>query len=229
MVKPATSGYETAPFQPTVDPSSSDFSNEQTAAQQYNAIYGGTYKTGTNSSDSGTVYNSYTLPSLDMAFTQAPDLVPTAQLLPPSSSSPSSPDLSFSTDVQLADLRSTEQTCLHETSALVDAYNSLKTTVTSAVNSTTLFGQNVGSAGIYNPRIVALGGGPTPTYSQYNSEGQNFAASMNSQMEQALQQAGNAIELLGQFVAMLNVAGQMYAETDATALNAWRPPKFPIR
>jgi hypothetical protein len=229
MVKPATSGYESAPFQPTVDPSSSDFSNEKTAAEQYDAIYGGMYITGSNSSDSGTVYNSYTTPSLDMVFTQAPDLVPTAQLLPAGSSSSSSADLTFSTDVQLADLRSTEQACLNETSALVDAYNSLKTTVTAAVNSTTIFGQNVGSAGIYNPRIVALGGGPTPTYSQYNTEGQNFAASMDSQMEQVLQEAGNAIELLGQFVAMLNVAGQMYAETDATALNAWRPPRFPIR
>lgn len=229
MVNPEVSPYESDPWQPTVDTSTKDGDNEKAAAKKYDSYYGGAYTDGSNSGDDGKVYDSYPDPTLAMVFTQAPDLVPTPQLTPPSSSgSAGTVDLSYEVDVQLADLRSTEQTCLTETSALVDAYNSLKGTVTSAVNSATIFGQNVGDPGGKDPRVADLGG-DGPTASQYNSEGQDFATSMNSQMEQLLQQSGNAIELLGQFVSMLNVAGQMYAETDATALNAWRPSKDHIR
>jgi hypothetical protein len=56
--------------------------------------------------------------------------------------------------------------------------------------------------------------GPQVTYDQLDSEGQDFAAAINPQMSQLLQACAGVIEMMGQYTALINNAGQMYAETD---------------
>jgi hypothetical protein len=51
-------------------------------------------------------------------------------------------------------------------------------------------------------------------YDQLDSEGRQFAAAIDPQMEQLLQSAAGLIEAIGAFTALLNNAGQVYAQAD---------------
>jgi hypothetical protein len=53
-----------------------------------------------------------------------------------------------------------------------------------------------------------------PGYDHLDSEGEAFAGSMIPAMEQLLNQVGGIIETMGIFAALLNNAGQMYANAD---------------
>ena len=251
---PEVSQYDDNVWQPTISPSDSDYANEERAVQVYQGYYGsapydqlagdtapktvehmvsggGSAGDSSGSSGSGTlgdlvgevtdgalaaVGNAViAIPNLAMVYTEAPDLIPTPNPQSGSSGNATAVDLSYATSVDLADLRSTEQTCLNETSDMVDAYNTLKPLVTAAASSSTIFGQDVtGGHSASGTR-----------YSIYNAEGTDYASSMVPAMESLLQAAGNLIEALGGFNAMLNTAGQMYAETDATVLKHSAPYK----
>ena len=220
------SGYQSkyAPdtvFQPNVNTSDSD---EVAARSTYQGIYG---TTGTVSSDNDTKSDDkqpVKYPTLKMAYTTAPHL---ETLTPPhsqDSGSSSAPELNHPISINLAALLTAENSFLTATKTIVDDYqNTLVPTVKAAMASTTLFGQNVTTANTNASDPEANYGGdysltsinhPALVYDQLDESGKAFAASINVQMPKVLQAIGNVTELLGQFTACINQAGQLYAGTD---------------
>jgi hypothetical protein len=244
MVTPYVSPYDTSPWQPTVY-TNQDPSDQQAAAEQYDKIYGGHYKTADqsyNASPSSDNPSLADMPDVYMAYTQAPDLVPT---VPPGQGAPSDISNAEVLDtmpfyIELAALRNTENVFLGATSASIDGYNNLKSIVADATQSQTIFGQHVGDnyypgdppavkggwlpapKGVPSP---AAGGGfpvngpaDNPTYGRedpLNKEGQAFAASTDSGMTQLCASICAVLELCGVFTALLNNTGQMFTYTDS--------------
>jgi len=201
-------------WHPTVNTSDGDSSDETKAAESYDSTYGGTYSTtappSSSSSSSGTAY------SLSMAYSTAPDLIPVPESQG-SGSGPSGP-LADQFNVDLGAVRSTEQTFLTATSDILNAYQTLSTAVQSAVSSDSIFGQLDTTPPTTSPNSKAgsiLGDGVQ--WDNLDSEGMNFASSVNPQMQQLLAQVSNVIESMGQFNALLNNAAQMYTDTDASS------------
>jgi hypothetical protein len=201
-------------WQPTVNSSDSDSGEETKAAQQYDTNYGGSYTTtAPSSSGSGSSGTAY---SLSMAYSTAPDLIPVPESQ--SSGSGSSVPLADQFNVDLGAVRSTEQTFLTSTGNLVNAYESLSSTVQNAISSDSIFGQLDTTPPTTSPNSKAgsiLGDGVQ--WDNLDSEGMNFASSVNPQMQQLLAQVSNVIESMGQFNALLNNAAQMYTDTDASS------------
>lgn len=236
-VKPITSEYQSPPWQPTVDTSASDAGDEKSAAEQYDKVYGGSYTTTTTSSSStsSTTYVELPSPTMSMSYTTAPDLIPVANTS--SGSGSSTAQLADAFSIQLGDLMSAEQACLDACNASVQGYQTLSSVVNAAMNSSSIFGQIVGSyqnPGDGKASILAKNDGLT--YDSLDSEGTSFAAAVNPQMQQLLETIGNTIEAMGQFTALLNNAGQMYTDTDAQSAfpspqqvqaDATRGPRLP--
>jgi hypothetical protein len=224
MTSPEASKYQAAPWQPTVDTSASDAKDEKAAAADYDKTYKGTPTYTTTEPKSGDNWGTYAYPTLDMAYTKAPDLIPLPNTgaqssggTPPATASPFS--------IQLAYLMTSEQACLDATKTTIDGYNTLVPIVRSAINSNSIFGQIVGSEEYhpdtkYNETVGQVGN--VVTFDNLDKEGTNFAAAINPQMEYLLQSVGNAIEAMGAFTAMLDDAGQMY--TDADSQSKFPPP-----
>jgi hypothetical protein len=228
MTEALKSSYEGTPpaFEPTVDLSAKDAGDEKKAAAKYTSIYGGSPQF-INHPDStehlrnspGT-YVDTKVPVLATAYTDAPDLVPTK---PPGQTGSGSPGAAGGSAspfyIDLGAARAAEQTCLDATSRAMEGYDTLKRTVTTALNSNSIFGQEVGKTPRINPGGEPgqgpPGNLPPPTFpDKLDSEGRDFAASINPQMQSLLAQLGAVIEAMGQFDALLNNSFQMYAYTD---------------
>jgi hypothetical protein len=214
------------PWEPTINSSSTQ--DEKNAAAQYTSVYGGSP---TGATPSGpTLLDSYGVPDLGMAYQQSPDLVPNA----PGGGGTTSPSelagavayvLQYSPNfgIDLAALLSAEQAVLDKTSATVTEYENLKSLVTNAASSSSIFGQNVGFKDTWENTGTGRGGrGPTAghyltrtVYENLDKEGIAFANAINPQMEYLLQQIGGVLEMMGTYAAMLNNAGQLYAYTDS--------------
>jgi hypothetical protein len=214
MTDPIASQYDTNVWQPTVDSSSGDAKDQKTAVSEYDKTYGDAPytappSTGGSSSGSSTYY------SLSMAYTAAPDLIPVAAA-PPQSSGSAAPlaDMFF---VQLGSLKDAEQACLTATQSTVSQYQALSSVVGSAISSDSIFGQTVDTVTKNNGdnKASELEPAVQVTPDQLDSEGTQFAQSIIPAMQQLLAAAGNTIEAMGQFTALLNNAGQMYTDTDA--------------
>jgi hypothetical protein len=203
MVEPITSAYQQTPWEPTVDLTGNKDSDQagQKAAAQYTGIYGGS-PTVTDQSpppprDASPAATA--VPVLNPAYVQAPDFVPNA---PPDSGGGTSADAggASSSDpfyIDLGALLTAEQQCMNATLVAVEGYEILVNTVSAAIASDTIFGQHADGQD-----------------NQLNSEGQQFAATTDPQMQQLLNELGGVIEMMGQFNAMLNNAGQMYTYAD---------------
>lgn len=205
-------------WQPTVSPSGSDSSDETKAAKKYDSVYGGTYTTTAPPSSPSTGGTAW---SLSMAYATAPDLIPVPQSH--GSGSGSTVPLADQFSVDLGAVRSTEQEFLTATSNIINAYQSLSTTVQGAIGSDSIFGQLDTTPPTVSPNSKVgeiLGDGVQ--WDSLDAEGKSFAASVNPQMRQLLASVSNVIESMGQFSALLNNAAQMYADTDASA--AFPPP-----
>ncbi|SCE50648.1 hypothetical protein GA0115240_17142 [Streptomyces sp. DvalAA-14] len=218
---PITSKYQDTPWEPEIDKSAKDASDEQKAADKYTSIYGGTPTYGTPG-DAAAPGDLQTTPTLATAYTVAPDLEPTYNDHTAASTgdSTAAPQASPFT-VDLGALRTAEQAFLDATKAASDAYATLRTVVMNAVNSDSLFGQDVGSTEAVITGNYAGGGGTnTPEFvlDPLDDESTAFAAQINPQMEAKLVDAGNVIELMGTFTALLNNAGQTYTETDSISV-----------
>ena len=209
--------YQQTPWEPTIT-SDSTFA-EKEAAAEYTAQYGGSPNSTAPPPSSATA-SFYPAPSLSMAYTQSPDIVPTAMSGSPSGDSPDPAaivqlDPAFSID--LAELRSVEQSILNDTANVVDKYQQMYNLVTNAMFSSSFWGQNVGY--VLNVHEDVKGGnGHVPkevVYDVLDKEGIAQANSMNPQMQLLLQQIGDAIELVGKYTALLNNAGQLYAYADS--------------
>jgi hypothetical protein len=201
-VKPITPEYESTPWQPTVDTSAKDAGDEKSAAATYDSDYGGTYTTTTTSPSSGSSSTNYVelpSPTMSMAYTTAPDLIPVTNTPAPSTGGTPAP-LAEPFSIQLGDLMTAEQAFLNATNATVQGYQALSSIANNAISSTTIFGQADGEAG---------------TGDKLDSEGKSFASAVIPQIQQMLYAIGNSIEAMGQFSALLNNAGQMYTDTDA--------------
>lgn len=211
------SKYQTDPWQPTVVTSSGDAKNQRIAAATYSAIYGGTPTVvDKEPKDNSTLpsENARKVPKLRQAYYTAPTLVGWDRTSDGPASDEALTGGSFYVD--LGALRTAEQTCLAASNTSVNAYEALRKTVQAAVSSPSIFGQMDGT---FHPQQAGTGSNAPSipamvSFNPLNQEGRDFAASTNPQMEQLLQAAGGAIELMGVFNAMLNNAGQMYAQTD---------------
>ncbi|MBY8886972.1 hypothetical protein K7472_19225 [Streptomyces sp. PTM05] len=208
MSSPIKSKYQTDPWEPNVDKHSKDAKDQQKAADAYTTVYGGTPTYGPDPTDNTPPPPSVTMPDLAMAYTTAPDFLPST---PASSDAAqvgnSADDAPFNID--LGALRTCETQYLTALSNVQGQYETLKTTVTNAINNTNAFGQLAGQTehhGFHN----------TASWVQddLDQEGVNFAKEINPKMTQVLQSIASGVEAIGQFTALLNNAGQMYTETD---------------
>jgi hypothetical protein len=227
MSSPIKSQYQATPWQPTVNTSASDSSDQQAAASDYDKVYGGTAnQTTTDSPQSQNDTNTYPHPTLTTSYTTAPDLIP----LPNTSGQSSGgtpPAVADPFNIQLGVLMSSQQSCLDATTASLNGYNTLVPTVQAAINSNSIFGQIVGSESYhpdnkYNSTMGTVGN--IVTFDKLDAEGTNFAAAVIPQMEHLLQAIGGAVTAMGTFCALLDDAGQMYTATDAQS--AFPPPSL---
>ena len=212
-VQPIKSKHQAHPWQPTVD--SSDGS-QSAAGKDYTDVYGGKVHKGKGDQgdDSGNQKSGHE-PVLKAAYTTAPDFVASTS----SGSGKDGPTAMESGrfSVQLAVLHSTEQTCLDATSAMVTGYGTLKAEVDTAAADGNFFGQQLGTY------VTDQGPAPAAWNSQhweddeYDQEAQEFAAAIIPQMKNLLNSIGNVVEACGQFNALLNNAGQIYATVDHNA------------
>jgi hypothetical protein len=195
---------------------------------------------GGGSAGGGTIPIGSAVPDLSMVFTTAPDFTPsgsqgttgsTSSLLPPAS------DLS----IDLGSLRDAENTMIGASTEIVGAYEALKSLFQSSKD--TVFGQQLtttapASHGLSSattgdmaktandaqagPNGEPLGKITTPDPIQASAiafaNGQNGQPGMNDVEAFALQQVGNAMALLGQFMAMMNGAGYSYSLADASSV-----------
>jgi hypothetical protein len=223
MTSPKKPMDDDAPWEPTVDSSSSDADDETNAASDYTDVYGGTAKQGSDDGSSDKPQDTTPTPTVTMAYTAAPDFKPAP---PPKGGQagrdvPPSPKFS----VDLGGLRSLETTGLNSTSAIVDAYTKLRGKVTNASTSDSIFGQNVTTGekrygDDWGSKAHEGKGGDTPSDNtdKLDDEGTQFAASIVPAMEQLLVKAGGTVESLGVYCALLNNAGQVYAQSDRNSI-----------
>jgi hypothetical protein len=212
-VNPVTPNGQSEPWEPTVTTGKGS-GDESTAANQYTGIYGGTYQTGTGSGSSGAAPTAVPVPTLAMAYTAAPDFIP----VPGGGTAAQTPSGGMVDDlisVDLGALRATEQGILSATSEIVEEYQNLTVTVNDLTTYGDTFGQYVGTLQKTNPDNKAGSmQATTVIYDDLDTEAQQFATDITAEMTQVLQAIGNTIEVIGQFTALLNAAGQMYTETD---------------
>jgi hypothetical protein len=221
-------------WQPQISPSDSDYPDEQSALSAYDALYGNAPYTPPSGSTDDT-QSSYPDPTLEMAYTTAPDFTPEVYRPPTPVNDRTGPAPATAKPfvIELGSLRSAEETFLSATSQAVDGYHSLHAAVKNAIGSPSIFGQIVGSKTIPQGLTPQQGSGspsdniPTGnmdgdsgssvTMDPLDSEGQQFAGAINPAMEQLLQVIASTVETMGTFGAMLNNAGQMYTDGDATS------------
>ncbi|MFE7590559.1 hypothetical protein ACFU6K_14255 [Kitasatospora sp. NPDC057512] len=106
------------------------------------------------------------------------------------------------------------------TSGVVDAYNALKAKVDAVVASGTFWGQQFAPVGTwYDNSGMAGGMGPIPRTGPIPDKGvqkaaQKFAPIINPELQTALRQVADAVEIYGVYLARLDLAGQAYASAD---------------
>jgi hypothetical protein len=207
-------------FQPNVQSSDPNYSDEAAAVATYQRAYGTTGKASSGGSNSGNPA-AVPYPKLKMAYTQAPVLEPfPASSAAQGSGSATAPDLDHPVVIDLASLLTAENAFLTATKALVDTYeNTFMPEIKAAMASTTLFGQTVTVTGVNTDTEAQVGNNALYQPTNQNSDpldqtGVEFAAAINPQMSKMLQSIGNVIEVLGLFTANINQAGQLYASAD---------------
>ncbi|MEU9151739.1 hypothetical protein AB0D59_14550 [Streptomyces sp. NPDC048417] len=208
-VSPHASEYQSDPWVPNVDPDASDHGDQEDAAETYAEIYGVTATTNPtdDSDDDEPPDEMVTMPKLSMAYTTSPDLVPTEPGGGSGSAMPTLPDSSaFSID--LGALRAAEQTFLDAVANASSAYETLRAKVQGAIADPNLFGQK-------NGQVVGSGRTASWVPDELAESGAQFAEAINPQLTKVMQDGAGGIELMGTFTALLNNAGQTYAETDS--------------
>ncbi|MGP4005639.1 hypothetical protein [Streptomyces sp. 4N124] len=118
--------------------------------------------------------------------------------------------------VDLGALRTAEKSMLTEARGAVDKYEEVRALVAAVKD--TVFGQGAtdryerggdnSNSMSYDPQEGESIANP------FAATGETFAAEMNPAMERALLEVGATIEKLGEYIALLNHSGQVYAEAD---------------
>jgi hypothetical protein len=186
--------------------------------------------TSTSGSGSASIPANAAVPDLAMVWGTAPSYAPSGSG-GSNSNGPAAPvadDLS----IDLGSLRDSENQMLSASSAVVDAYENLKQQFESVKD--TVFGQQaqdtgVGLANGGDGQATAGGADGEASYNQQTTpdpiqpaavafaNGQNGQPGMNDIQAYALQEIGNAMALVGEFIALMNASGVNYAETDANS------------
>lgn len=223
MVEPIASQYQGSAdpgsvFQPSIQSSDSDYGDEKKAVGQYQQTYG---TQGSDPQGGGTPSTAMpTDPTLSMAYTTAPDLIPLPSTGGQSSGSSTAPQPMLPVYIELATLMSTETSFLKATSTVADQYeHTLEPVVQNAINTPTMWGTNVtiGPHQGGNQKAAELTGTGYQVDS-LDAEGTKFAASINPAMDQLLVSVGNVVEAMGVFTALLNKTGQYYTSTDSQSV-----------
>ncbi|MFE7979548.1 hypothetical protein [Streptomyces shenzhenensis] len=129
--------------------------------------------------------------------------------------------------VDLGALRTAEKSMLTEARGAVDKYEEVRALVAAVKD--TVFGQGAtdkyerggdnSNSMSYDPQQGKSVDNP------FAETGETFAAEMNPAMERALLEVGATIEKLGEYIALLNHSGQVYAEADRKSRFPAPPPK----
>lgn len=141
---------------------------------------------------------------------------------PPSSSVPSVNPIRAA----LPSMRGVEQQMLAAAGNAVNDYEALRSQVMALKD--TVFGQEATvtttktGPGGYNGNGVDLGSEQDP--SPIQDAARQFAAEINPIQEKALFQLANAIEVIGQYIAAVNRAGQTYGQADRKSVFPDPPP-----
>ncbi|ROQ77133.1 hypothetical protein EDD95_3634 [Streptomyces sp. CEV 2-1] len=118
--------------------------------------------------------------------------------------------------VDLASLRTGEKSMLVEAREAVAKYEEVRAHVASVKD--TVFGQTAKDKADTGEGHTSLASGYKPPQEDsdnpFASAAREFAAEMNPAMERALLQVGSALEKFGEYIALLNHSGQVYAHTD---------------
>lgn len=125
-------------------------------------------------------------------------------------------------EVHLGTLRDAEQTMLACSRTIVDEYEALKNKVMSSKDG--VFGQHAtvqqitgGQAGVDGNTYNGAGAGVTEektVASPISDLANTFASEINPAQEKVLFQIANAVEVVGQYIAAVNRAGQSYGHAD---------------
>lgn len=154
----------------------------------------------------------YLVPNLNVSWT----VMPSFNNPPPAPESQGDPEAA-STDVpatppirvDLSGMRATEISLINAAQTAVDAYQGLREHVLSVKDD--VFGQHdtdlEKDATYYGTSAQEVPG-------QIQSIAREFAASMNPAMEKALFFMGTTMELVGEYIALMNRTGQTYSEVD---------------
>ncbi|MGW3633516.1 hypothetical protein ACWD7F_25735 [Streptomyces sp. NPDC005122] len=113
-------------------------------------------------------------------------------------------------------VRAAETSLLSHEKAAVADYTALREHTLAAVHNPTFFapahvdpGSRPGTGGKAGEEAPL-----NPPENELHEMGEKFAADMVPLMERALEQMGNSLQVLGQYITMINRAGQTYAQTD---------------
>lgn len=112
--------------------------------------------------------------------------------------------------IDLPTVRTAETSMLTEARTAVSEYEEVRKKVDAVKG--TVFGQ-----GTTTKELVYDGPNPGKIVEHPNpfaDAGEQFAAEMNPAMERALLQIGTSLEKLGEYIALINHSGQVYAQTD---------------
>lgn len=177
--------------------------------------------TSTSGSNNISIPANAAVPDLAMVWGTAPSYAPSGSG-GSNSNGPAAP-LADDLSIDLGSLRDCENQMLSDSSVVVDAYENLKHQFQSVKD--TVFGQQAE----VTQTVYAGGGDGQGNYDQETTpdpiqpaavafaNGQNGQPGMNDIQAYALQQIGNAMALVGEFIALMNASGVNYAETDANS------------
>jgi hypothetical protein len=132
--------------------------------------------------------------------------------------------------IDLGSVRDCENGMLGQARTAVAGYMHLKETVRSAIDGNSVWGQQalkrVSHPAIGGPHGVAVPRRPDTFEPDdgVRQAGEAYAKAMNPAMSQVLRQCADAIEAVGQFMAMINRSAQQYAHADRQSFFPDPPP-----
>ena len=116
--------------------------------------------------------------------------------------------------VHLESVATQLNTMLGTSRELVTEYESLRAKVIATEGA--IWGQHAKSqeTTYHHTTSGMVGDGPSGEPSRWADPAKKFAERMNPAQEKALQHIGSMLELVGEYIAMANHSGQLYAESD---------------
>ena len=169
------------------------------------------------------------LPELAMYWTYAPNILPVAQPAQTTGGGDSPPVRNSPMMVNFRSIRDTEQTLITSASAIVTAYESLKSTF--LADKDTVYGQQSTMLGNV-PTNSSLSDTTTPApeqsvvddpiqqYAQTFADGDGSTANpgMNPVQESALLAIANGMAVVGEFIAAMHNAAETYCNADFASI-----------